>query len=203
LVGLKELALTVDFVDFTGAAALAAALPRLRLGHLDLSRCRQIGDDGAMALAASPGLASVAVLRLSECGIGPAGARALAESPYLKGLRYLELSGNRVGEEGALDLASSPHLRNLSLLGLASPPLSAAAVEALAGSPCLPNLALLLVTGGAGDYRSLIGDAAWGALKRRFGEKLISCSEAMWDRAAKIIPREPVMTLDYLPDLLF
>jgi hypothetical protein len=52
------------------------------------------------------------------------------------------------------------------------------------------------------DHGSLIGAADWEALKRRFGEKLLSCSEAMWERATRIIPQAPVTTLDYLPDLL-
>jgi uncharacterized protein (TIGR02996 family) len=86
-----------------------AAVPELiRLRELDLTALRtppprgsgnrypDIGvltDDDAAALARSPGIANLRVLRLSGNRIEDRGVRALAASPYLRNLRRLAIIG--------------------------------------------------------------------------------------------------------------
>jgi Ran GTPase-activating protein (RanGAP) involved in mRNA processing and transport len=76
------------------------------LTTLNLARNPGLGAAGAAALA--PGvsaatLASLAVLRLSECGLGPEGAAALAGAALRPGsvLETLELADNEAGTQGA------------------------------------------------------------------------------------------------------
>lgn len=108
--------------------AALASLPRLSwLRELDLTACRGaarpqdrriraargyewtvdgvLTDGDAAALANSPGVANLRVLRLGGNRINDPGALALARSPYLRGLRRLEVwprwggnGGNRITE---------------------------------------------------------------------------------------------------------
>jgi uncharacterized protein (TIGR02996 family) len=191
---LTTLGLTVQSLGAPGAVALAEGLVRGRLRHLDLSRNRRFGDAGAAALAASPGLAHLAVLHLVECGVGPAGARALAQSPYLGELRHLVLAQCPVGEEGALALASSQSLKNLTLLNLRGSALGVGTVEALASSPSLPRLAFLLVE------NTTVAPGDWARLKQRFGAKVLSISEAWSFAGALGRPMTSVTRLDDFPN---
>jgi carbon storage regulator CsrA len=84
--------------------ALLAASPYLaRLAELDLSD-QDLGDGEAALLAASPHAASLNALVLRRNQLGDAGAAALARSPHLTGLARLDLTGNRIGKKGARTL---------------------------------------------------------------------------------------------------
>lgn len=77
-----------------------------------------VGDEGAVALAASPHLRNARTLVLRSNGIGDRGAAALARSPPLVNLSVLSLACNQVHDEGAQALAASPHLAHLRQLNL-------------------------------------------------------------------------------------
>src|SRR5262249_13187134 len=79
-----------------GAVALAAEPGLARLRHLDLSG-GPVGDPGAIALAGSPHLSGLCCLELRSCEITDVGALALAASPYLTSLRALILYSNQLG----------------------------------------------------------------------------------------------------------
>ncbi len=84
-----------------GAAALAEITNSLHfpmLGSLLLAN-NALGDEGAVALARAPILASVRELHLGMNGIGVVGARALAESPYLTNLERLRMWQNPLDAE--------------------------------------------------------------------------------------------------------
>ena len=53
---------------------------------------------------------------------GDAGALALAASPHVAGLRWLGLTDDAIGEPGVVALAASPHLTALRFLALAGNP---------------------------------------------------------------------------------
>ena len=71
-------------------------LVELRLAAGQLYGGTKVTDAGVRALAASPHLTGLQVLRLESHGIQGTGALALAESPYLTNLRVLDLTGNPV-----------------------------------------------------------------------------------------------------------
>jgi hypothetical protein len=68
----------------------------------------------------SGNLTHLEALSLWSGGVGDEGAKALAASPGLARLTELRLDGNSIERAGALALAASPHLRRLRLLGLSS-----------------------------------------------------------------------------------
>jgi uncharacterized protein (TIGR02996 family) len=105
--------------------AHAAGLRSLHLNWND------IGDAGACALAASPGLAGLRTLSLSHNFITDAGAQALAHSAHLGSLTCLFLTGSFIGDAGALALGRSSCLRRLANLYLRQNPVSPAAVREL------------------------------------------------------------------------
>src|SRR5262249_22161733 len=142
LAGLVELCLRNCQVSPAAVRVLCQAnLPALRF--LDLASNAQLGDAGAVALAAAPFLPQLTDLDLTRPGLGDAGAIALAGSGRLPRLRRLVLgiwSGNRVGGEGIRALVSSPGLPALAELLLASNPIGPAGAEALAGWPPLAQV---------------------------------------------------------------
>jgi hypothetical protein len=136
-----------------GAAALAAALPRLsRLTTLQLSSTR-IGTEGVAALA--PVLpATLRVLELAGCGMGDAGAAALgAALPGLPALTHLEISANGLTFAGlrALLPGLPETLQELLLDGNRFGPAGAREVAALLlrlrTLPMLPALQVLSLNG--------------------------------------------------------
>jgi len=132
-----------DGLVFDEGAKLLLESPRLRnLTALDLDYRGMIGLPGAQALANSPALARLAVLKLSSNELGSAGARILVESPTLQGLTFLGLSANAIDEAGAMALAAKAS-ECLRTLELSSNPLGDAGVAALAGSARLANLSNL------------------------------------------------------------
>lgn len=91
-------------------------------------------------LAASPLLARLRQLYLSQNEIDDREMAILAGSPYVKNLRKLWLLINNVGAKGLKALAASPHLANLTSLGLMQNPLGAAGAAALAASQTIQHL---------------------------------------------------------------
>ena len=65
----------------------------------------------ARALAASPYLAHLRLLSLTDTQLGPVGAAALARTVNLPRLSVLTLYSNLVGNEGAKSLASGQSRR--------------------------------------------------------------------------------------------
>src|SRR5262249_27087448 len=83
-------------------------------------------DEGASALAGSPGAANLRMLWLHNNALTPACLKALASSPHLGKLRYLGLCGNHALHDGRDDRATlTRRLRTLfrlpRLLSLAAP----------------------------------------------------------------------------------
>jgi hypothetical protein len=148
-----------------GARALAAWPGLAKRSRLHLEG-NQIGDAGVKALAASPHLAKVTHLFLFNNCIGDEGARALAESPYLANLSELNLGHNCIGDAGVRALANAPTFVNLGALILVSNRIGDAGAQALAASPYLANLAELKPL----DNR--ISPAGVSALRERFGKRV-------------------------------
>ena len=100
--------------DVAGLAEepLLALFSRLDLSDLLL------GDEGTVALMASPHLRQLKGLWLAHCGLGPAAAEAVAGTAALQGLLELDLSDNHILTRGARALVASPHLRGLRILHL-------------------------------------------------------------------------------------
>jgi uncharacterized protein (TIGR02996 family) len=182
LANLTTLGLPVEQVDAEGAAVLARWIQNLRLTELDLDYSRQLRDEGLAALAASPGLATVRALWLTESEIGTEGIQALARSPHAAGLRILGLMDNyEIDDAGAEALAESPYLGELTFLHLMDCWITPASVEILATSPRLPKLARIIVRGQGGARR-------WQPLKRRFGERIVLEDDA-WPPPTPGLPR--------------
>jgi uncharacterized protein (TIGR02996 family) len=118
------------------AVALFAAAPVqfLRVFRIGASTCRE--------LASSPYLVRLTSLELIDSGIGDEGAVALAASPWLENLRRLTVHHHpsciwshsrwgQIGDAGAFALAASPWLGRLELLDLGFNPLGPKAAQAL------------------------------------------------------------------------
>jgi uncharacterized protein (TIGR02996 family) len=104
------------------ALAASPVLRRLRVLRLGpaAGETNAIGDGGVIALAAAPVLAGVHELDLSDNSFSIDGARALAESPQLGRLRVLRVTGNHLGfgPVGCLGVITSPSLPRLRELDL-------------------------------------------------------------------------------------
>jgi hemoglobin-like flavoprotein/Ran GTPase-activating protein (RanGAP) involved in mRNA processing and transport/tRNA A-37 threonylcarbamoyl transferase component Bud32 len=131
LTRLASLALCGNGLGRLAADALAAT--RLPLQDLDLSD-NALQTAGATALAGSPALARLRVLRLRDNAIGSDGAGAIATSPALSGLRELDLSHNQIGAAGAATLALSGNVSSLQVLRLAGNNLGLHGLELLLSS---------------------------------------------------------------------
>lgn len=70
----------------------------------------ELGDVGAEALAAWPGLARVEELLVWSCDIGERGMRALARCPNWHALQRLDVGRNPEAEAAVPELLASPHL---------------------------------------------------------------------------------------------
>jgi hypothetical protein len=103
------------FLD--NACAIFAETP---LRHLKICSSWDIPAGSMATLAASPYLARLASLDVSDQNLGNAEAALLAQSPHAGSLKALLLRRNRIGDVGAVSLASSPHLAGLGTLDLAS-----------------------------------------------------------------------------------
>lgn len=114
LVGLVRLNLCDNEIRDLGAEALADS-SLAKLVELDLG-FNPIGDEGALAFAASPTRASLAILSFHGVGVlAPETAVALLTSPHLPALRTLHILGMGVsfGVEGARALVAAPHAPSL------------------------------------------------------------------------------------------
>jgi carbon storage regulator CsrA len=83
------------------------------------------------ALAASPYLARLESLDLSNQDLGDEETLLLAQSPHLGSLRTLILRANHIQNAGGKELAASRHLANLDQLDLSGNPLGDAGVTEL------------------------------------------------------------------------
>jgi uncharacterized protein (TIGR02996 family) len=109
-----------------------------------------IGNQGVQTLVASPHLAKLEALDLSENRLTAPAVQALAASPHLANLKSLNLAADlytdrdrMLGDEGAAALAASPHLAGLRELNLSHSRIGPKGAEALAKSKHLRNLARL------------------------------------------------------------
>jgi hypothetical protein len=97
----------------------------LKSPHLHALKClsfiaTEIGDTGAEALAAWPGLARLEELSLWGCELTTRGLRALAQCPNLQRAWRLDVGRNPAAEAAVPELLASPHLgavRDLDLSG--------------------------------------------------------------------------------------
>jgi uncharacterized protein (TIGR02996 family) len=120
LARLRGLCLVLCSMQHAGMQALAESpyihnLTALALGGSSV----RIGDEGLATLAATPALANVTYLDLTNNGFCDIGIEALAGSPHLRRLNALHLNNNLVASEGLRLLAQSPvttHLTTFSLL---------------------------------------------------------------------------------------
>jgi uncharacterized protein (TIGR02996 family) len=162
---LESLTVRSHDIGAEGAIALVESprLPSLRFlclwgSHIGpqgamLSRCRglerlttlnlgwtSLGNDAAVAVAASPHLVGLHRLNLSSNDIDAGGTAALARFPTLGNLRTLDLSWNDIEADGVAALAASRHLKALTHLVLDRSHFKDAGVRALTANLWRPNL---------------------------------------------------------------
>jgi uncharacterized protein (TIGR02996 family) len=110
---------------------LLTASPLLaRLMRLDLSDT-QLTNLGVAQLLGAPDLTALHTLRLAGNRIGGRGVAVLANCPRLANLRVLDLRRNRLGDAGAVALAESPYLTRLSRLEVSGNGLTLAGLATL------------------------------------------------------------------------
>lgn len=82
------------------------------LSHLRFLSLRKIhfAADGVAELVRSHATVQLTSLELSECDLNDSDARAIADSPWLVGLKVLKLKPSRITKVGAAALANSPYL---------------------------------------------------------------------------------------------
>lgn len=112
-----------------GVRALASDGTFPVLAHLDLSKCKLVGESVRRLIGGN--LAAVTELILAENPCGDEGATALAESEWSVNLERLDLSTCGIADAGALALAASPSLRSVGLLDLRGNTLTDAARKRL------------------------------------------------------------------------
>lgn len=100
---LRELSLADNGISPQGVRALSHSPVVSGLQKLSLSTNFRLGDEGALALAGSTGLASLQDLRLACTFVSDKGARALVSSPYLRSLQSLDMTTNHCDPGQRLD----------------------------------------------------------------------------------------------------
>jgi uncharacterized protein (TIGR02996 family) len=153
---LERLDLSSNRVTADPLGRLLASPAVAGVDALDLSD-NPLRADGLRALAAAR-LPALRTLRLVRTGPDTDGVRALAGSPVLGGLRSLSLAVNNLGHRAAAALAAAPHAANLRVLDLGQNRVGADGAAALAASPHLRNLIQLDLA------ENLIEDAGADAL---------------------------------------
>jgi uncharacterized protein (TIGR02996 family) len=149
----------LEAIDLTGSPAIPLVLEEfshraelgglraLALGSGDrLVYQQRMRAQGAMLLAAMPGLANLRELHLPGQLVGDAGLYHLAHSPQLAGVEELYLAHNEIGQIGTTgieDLCTSLYFNRLRVLDLSANPLGAAGVRELAEWPGLRKLRYL------------------------------------------------------------
>ena len=141
LPALRRLATRRMDVSADGLRAFLAHDSERRLEALDLSK-NDFGDTGLETLAAWPGLASVAALRLEDVHAGAAGVAVLAASKYAAQLRTLDVGDNPNlnDRHGNLEDCELP---NLTRLNMAECGLHGSTIRALSRSPLFARTAEL------------------------------------------------------------
>jgi uncharacterized protein (TIGR02996 family) len=151
-------------------ATATATLPSLRA--LDLE-CSDLTDTGVQALAGSPLVGQLQVLKLGSNHIGVAGIEAPFRSPHPAALRDLDLQGVGVPGAGLHDamaaaIARSAPVFALQKLNLCGNRITAAGAEALAGWPGLASFRVLDLDGnsiGSDGLTALVRSPYLGAIK--------------------------------------
>lgn len=105
-------------------------------------RSNSLGDDPD-ELSKLPMLPNLEALNLWSNHLGNNGAIALAASPILSTLRSINLRHNYLGIRGVEALLSSPHLEQVEELDLSVNRLDSAAIDLLARTDALPKLTRL------------------------------------------------------------
>ncbi len=114
-----------------------------RLKRLDLSECG-LFDEGAIALARAPMLASLEELRLTFNDLTVDALRAFTGSPQLDALRWLDVGANpTIDDEGVAFLMGSPWTRRLTHLDLSYTGMTDAGVDAIVASEHVSGLEVL------------------------------------------------------------
>jgi uncharacterized protein (TIGR02996 family) len=100
--------------------AACPQLARVKALHFgsDDGDSEPLGDEGLVALAASPHLAGLEALTFSMEQIGGDGLQALARAPWLAGLRRLALPNNEVGADALASFLAVAPLQELEALNL-------------------------------------------------------------------------------------
>ncbi len=144
---------------FANGAKRIALTPQLaRIHVLDFEDGNMIGNAGAEALANSPYLTGLLILKLHRNAIGPAGARALARAVHLGPLTHLYLDHNAIYDEGVQAIVESPRMRHLEQLSVGWTQCGETAARSLARSAYMANLNSLYLSG------NQIGDEGLAAL---------------------------------------
>jgi uncharacterized protein (TIGR02996 family) len=149
--------------DITLATALAgSAAGAVEAVCLNLNQLR---NGGLQQLAG--GRWRPRVLYVSDNLIGSSGVRLLVESGVYPGLHHLGLDFNWIGDDGAEAIAGSPASNGLRSLTLSATMIGDRGARSLADSPHLGGLEHLTL-----GNNPVIGEAARGALKERFGSRV-------------------------------
>ncbi len=120
----------------------------------------QVGDDGLIAIAASPNARALRALWVDQVGAGDAGAAAIGRSSLA--LEELYIGYNRIGPDGLKAILEAPSAR-WKLLRLSFNALSEAGAQHLAKSQRLSQLKHLdLVSAGLGEtgLRAILGSTS-------------------------------------------
>lgn len=157
----------------------------LKSPHLHALKClsfiaTEIGDTGAEALAAWPGLARLEELSLWGCELTTRGLRALARCPNLRRVWRLDVGRNPEAEAAVPELLASPHLvavRDLDLSGYTLTPALAELFATAAFRTALAELDLSYSTIAEGALAAL-GRCELPALRT-----LVLDSASFFDRA--------------------
>lgn len=163
--GVRTLGLNRNRIGTQGVEALATSpcLPTLEALHLGRNHL----DDDALRVLAGLCAPHLARLDLDFDAFTTAGLAALAASPLLASVFELNLSNNRLTREACEALAASPHLAGLRVLFLHNCGLTDDALDALLASPYLRTLGNLAVSGnelGPASFDALAECAALGSL---------------------------------------
>jgi uncharacterized protein (TIGR02996 family) len=145
-VRLSTLHLTSAGLDDNAVAAMARSRVVANVTELDLYD-NPVQTAAYEALAGSPLLGRLQVLRAGKTVPGVAGVEALAASPYLTDLRWLDLRNNALDAAAARVLAGAEKLNRLAILELRNNPLGDEGVCALTASRYLTSLVKLDLAG--------------------------------------------------------
>ena len=139
---------------------------------LDLTHSK-IGVEAAKAIAASPSLKNLKVLKIGNYDVDAEyfnkieddGLEAIAMSPYLINLEALDVSRNNIGSRGIKAITTSQNFAHLRSLNLNGNPLSAKDIQLLGQSPVLENLQELNISDGTEGftYRTFRASSNFGA----------------------------------------